>query len=182
VSIEIQETFIKDLKLVRSKIRADERGYFQRLHCADSLRLAGLPSNFPQSNISHNLERGILRGMHYQEAPYQEDKLVRCISGAILDVAIDLRKASPTFGRHFKIELNEADGVAIMIPKGFAHGYLTLTTGATVLYHVTTPYAPDSERGIRWNDKFFQISWPLHDPTTSTKDSNWPDFKDSSAL
>lgn len=174
--MKIGKTSLRDVVTLEWPVFRDERGSFQRLYCQDQLAAAGLPSSFPQSNLATNSAKGILRGMHFQRAPQQEDKLVRCIVGAILDVVIDIRPESPTFARHFKVELSADNARALFVPKGFAHGYLTLTEGAAVLYHVTAAYAPGAEGGLRWNDPAFGIDWPIGDPKLSAKDAAWPDF------
>jgi dTDP-4-dehydrorhamnose 3,5-epimerase len=170
------ETPLAGLVVVETPVFRDARGSFQRLQCNDAFAAAGLPAAFVQTNLSTNTQPNILRGMHYQKFPHQEDKLVRCVHGAILDVVIDIRRSSPTFGRHFAIELSAENARALLVPKGFAHGYLTLTADAAVLYHVTTPYTPGAEGGIRWNDPRFAIDWPVDAPLLSDKDAAWPDF------
>lgn len=174
--MKLSKTPLADLVLVEWPVHRDERGCFQRLHCREQLADAGLPCDFPQSNLATNTDKGILRGMHFQRAPHAEDKLVRCVTGLILDVVIDMRPVSPTFGQHYSVELSAANALALFVPKGFAHGYMTLTKGAAVLYHVTTPFVPGAEGGIRWNDPAFCIAWPTDRPVLSAKDSVWPDF------
>lgn len=174
--MKLLPTPLQDLVLVEIPVFRDGRGSFQRLQCSDAFAARGLPSAFVQTNLSTNRQRYILRGMHFQRTPHQEDKLVRCVQGAILDVVIDIRESSPTFARHFMVELTADDGLALLVPKGFAHGYLTLTEEAVVLYHVTHPYTPGAEDGIRWNDPRFGIDWPVREPLLSPKDANWPDF------
>lgn len=174
--MRILPTPLHDLVLVETPVFCDERGSFQRLQCNDTFAARGLPTQFVQTNLSTNRQRHILRGMHFQRTPHQEDKLVRCVHGAILDVGIDIRESSPTFGRHFMVELSADNALALLVPKGFAHGYLTLTEDAAVLYHVTHPYTPGAEGGIRWNDPRFAIDWPVQEPLLSPKDAHWPDF------
>lgn len=174
------DTPLRGLVLIESPVFRDERGTFQRLHCSDSLAAQGLPSRFVQTNIATNVRAGTLRGMHFQRTPHEEDKLVRCIGGAILDVVIDIRAGSRTFGEHFSVELSAERAHALLVPKGFAHGYLTLTDGAVVLYHVTAAYQPAAEGGIRWNDPAFGIRWPIVRPQLSAKDAAWPDYADRS--
>lgn len=179
--MKFNPTPLPNLIVVESPVFCDERGSFQRIQCNHEFTSAGLPNSFVQTNLSTNVHANTLRGMHYQKAPWQEDKLVRCIHGAVLDVVIDLRQESPTFAQHFKLELSADNALALLVPKGFAHGYLTLTTGAAVLYHVSTPYMPGAEGGVRWNDPRFGITWPVSAPILSTKDSAWPDFKETGA-
>lgn len=177
--MKFKDTPLKNLVVVESPVFRDERGGFQRIHCNQAFADAGLPDSFVQTNLSTNVHANTLRGMHYQKAPYQEDKLVRCIQGAVLDVVLDLRRDSATFGQHFGIELSAENALALLVPKGFAHSYLTLTANAAVLYHVTTPYTPGVEGGVRWNDPRFAIAWPVREPIISAKDAAWPDFTDS---
>ena len=177
--MKFNSTPIPGLVVVESAVFRDERGGFQRIQCSHEFAQAGLPEVFVQTNLSTNLHANTLRGMHYQKAPYQEDKLVRCIQGAVLDVVIDLRPGSATFARHFAIELSAENALALLVPKGFAHGYLTLTANAAVLYHVSTPYTPGVEGGVRWNDPRFGIDWPTTNPVLSAKDAAWPDYVDS---
>lgn len=171
------ETPLKGLLVVESPVFRDARGTFQRLQCHDAFAAAGLPASFVQTNLSTNVHANTLRGMHFQKAPHAEDKLVRCIGGSVLDVVIDLRRDAGTFGRHFAIELSAESARALFVPKGFAHGYLTLTAAAIVLYHVTTPYIPGAEGGVRWNDPRFAIDWPTQEPLLSAKDASWPDWR-----
>lgn len=174
--MRFESTPLAGLTVVHSPAFQDERGGFRRLQCAREFAAAGLADVFVQTNLSTNNRRHILRGLHYQQAPYQEDKLVRCVSGRILDVAVDVRPGSPTLGRHFAIELDEENGLALYLPKGFAHGYLTLSGQCTVLYHVSQFYTPGAERGLRWNDPRLGIRWPTSEPLLSAKDAAWPDF------
>ncbi len=174
--MKIQATGLPGLLVLETPVFRDSRGGFQRLHCEQTFADSGLPIQFVQTNLTTNSEANILRGLHYQRTPYREDKLIRCVHGAILDVVIDIRRSSLTFGRHFAIELTAGNGLALLVPKGFAHGYLTITAGATVLYQVSTPYTPSAENGIRWNDPFLGFSWPHPRPIVSDKDSAWPDF------
>lgn len=174
--MKFNTTPLPGLVVVESPVFRDERGGFQRIQCNHEFANAGLPGSFVQTNLSTNIQMHTLRGMHYQKSPHQEDKLVRCIQGAVLDAVIDLRPASPTFGQHFMIELSADNALALLVPKGFAHGYLTLTAGAAVLYHVSTPYMPGVEGGVRWNDPRFGIRWPVQHPVLSAKDAAWPDY------
>ena len=176
--MKFHETPLAGLVIVESPVFRDERGTFQRLQCNGAFASAGLPDAFTQTNLSTNLHAHTLRGMHFQKSPHAEDKLVRCIAGAVRDVVIDLRRDSETYGRHFAIELSAENARALLVPKGFAHGYLTLTAGAAVLYHVSTPYTPGAEGGVRWNDPRFAIEWPVREPLLSAKDANWPDWQD----
>lgn len=156
--------------------REDERGFFARGWCQREFVEHGLPDRFAQMNISHNRRRHTLRGFHYQLAPNQEDKLLRCVRGAIFDVVIDLRPDSPTFMRSFSVELSAANYRTVLVPKGCANAFLTLADNTEVIYLVSEFYAPAAERGVRWNDPAFAIDWPAVPAVISEKDASWPDF------
>lgn len=157
--------------------RSDERGFFARAFDREEFRAHGLDPDVVQCNISFNLRRGILRGMHYQLPPKAEAKLVRCVAGAIYDVIVDLRPGSPTHARWFGVELDARDRRALYVPKGFAHGYETLSDEAEVHYQVSEFYTPEQERGVRWNDPAFGIAWPIGEPILSAKDAAYPDYR-----
>lgn len=156
----------------------DERGFFARAWCEDEFRDYGLVPHLSQCSISRNARAGTLRGMHFQTAPHEEAKLVRCVSGAIFDVVLDLRADSPTYLRWAGVGLDAEDGAALYIPKGCAHGFQTLVDGADVLYMISDPYAPESASGVRFDDPAFGIEWPESGARTiSERDRAWPDFE-----
>lgn len=169
-------TQLHDAVLIEPEKRADARGFFARTFCAQEFAAHGLETQFPQQNMSGSKERGTLRGMHWQRAPHGEVKLVRCTRGAICDIIIDLRPDSPTFKRWQAFELTQDNHCALYVPKGFAHGFQTLTMDVEVSYLVSTPFAPQAEAGLRWDDPAFAISWPLAASVLSDKDRQWPDF------
>jgi dTDP-4-dehydrorhamnose 3,5-epimerase len=154
----------------------DERGFFARHYCEREFSTHGLMSKVAQVSTSFNRFRGTLRGLHYQVAPRSETKLVRCIRGAVHDVILDLRKSSPTFGQSYGEELNERNGRLMYVPKGFAHGFLTLENDSELVYTMDEFYAPEYERGIRWNDNRFAIDWPVEPTFVSPKDRSHRDF------
>lgn len=154
----------------------DERGYFARTFCRDEFAAHGLNPQLMQCNVSFNLKKGTLRGMHYQARPHEEAKLVRCTRGAIFDVIIDIRADSPTFRKWFAIELSATNGRMLYIPEGFAHGFQTLEDGSEVFYQMSEKYFPESARGIRWNDPAIGIHWLLVDPVISQRDAGFSDF------
>jgi len=162
--------------VVESEPRLDERGYFARTWCRREFESAGLESAFVQCSSSHSLRYGTLRGMHWQASPHEEVKLVRCTNGAIWDAIIDLRPSSPTYTKHFAVELTAESGRSLYVPAGFAHGFVTLKDGSDVLYQMSSYYEPSSARGVRWNDPAFAIPWPVIDPTLHPRDANYPDF------
>ncbi len=170
------ETPLEGVYVVELEPLGDDRGYFARAWCKREFDERGLPGEFVQINMSGSAEAGTIRGFHYQLAPNEEDKFVRCVRGSAFDVAIDLRPESPTFKQWFGVELSTANQKALLVPGGFAHGYQTLEPNTELLYQVSAFYAPDAERGLRWNDPTFGVNWPLADPTLSDKDAAWPDF------
>jgi dTDP-4-dehydrorhamnose 3,5-epimerase len=163
--------------LVELERREDDRGFFARAFCRREFEEHGLNHNLVQCNLSFNHKRATLRGMHYQLAPYQEVKLVRCFRGAIYDVIVDLRPSSPTFKQWLGVRLDEDNRAMLYVPEGFAHGYITLADSCEVFYQVSEFYHPESERGVRWNDPAFQIEWPLEPLIVSDKDRSYPDFR-----
>jgi dTDP-4-dehydrorhamnose 3,5-epimerase len=152
----------------------DERGFFARSFSAEEFAARGLPAEMPQSSVSHNARKGTLRGLHFQAPPHGEDKLVRCTWGAIFDVIVDLRNDSPTRRRWFGTELTAENHRAVFVPKGFAHGFITLRDDTEVLYMISAPYAPGSERGVRWNDPALAIQWPIEPVVISARDAAHP--------
>ena len=156
--------------------RQDERGFFGRLFCNQEFANAGLEHSFVQVNDSLNVRRGTLRGLHYQLPPAAEVKLVRCIRGSIFDVVADLRPDSPTYGRWFGAELNNDNRRMMYVPRGCAHGFLTLTDDAEALYFASAAYAPAQERGLRFDDAWLDIKWPADPVELSVKDQSWPAF------
>lgn len=156
--------------------RADARGWFARAFCEREFAAHGLASSFVQVNASSNAARHTLRGLHYQLAPAAETKLIRCVRGALWDVALDLRAGSPTLGRWFGAELTAENGRMMYVPKGFAHGFLTLEPETELVYLVDAFYVPERERGVRWNDPRFAIAWPHPPAVLSERDAAFPDF------
>jgi len=164
--------------LIHLELMRDSRGFFARTFCADEFAARGLETNFPQHSISFSSRKGTLRGMHYQREPYSEVKLVRCVRGAIWDVIIDIRPNSPTFRRWHGTELSHVNGHQLYIPKGFAHGFQTLSDDVEVNYLISERYKPDAASGIRYNDRAFDIDWPLPVTEISENDLYWVDFTD----
>lgn len=167
---------LKGAFIIELEKRGDDRGFFARAFCENEFAAKGLSSHFVQVNNSLSVPKGTLRGMHYQLAPKGETKLVRCIRGALYDVILDIRKDSPTFGQSHGIELSADNRRMLYVPKGFAHGFLTLLDNTEAFYFVDEFYSPPHERGIRWNDPKFNIKWPMHPAVLSDKDRNQRDF------
>lgn len=155
---------------------ADDRGYFARLWCRKEFQGLALSIDIDQCSVSFNRKKGTLRGMHYQAAPHEEVKLVRCTRGAIHDVILDLRADSPTYCRWFAAELTADNGKMIYAPAGFAHGFQALADQSEVFYQISKAYRPEMARGVRWNDPAFQIEWPIPNPILSARDRGIPDF------
>jgi dTDP-4-dehydrorhamnose 3,5-epimerase len=160
--------------LIHLDPRADARGMFARAFFAQEFAGQGLETTFVQANISNNIRAGTVRGLHFQRAPHSEVKLVRCVKGKIYDVIVDMREESPTYLRWFGTELADDNGLMVYVPKGFAHGYQTLSDGASVYYMVSTFYAPRAEGGLRHDDPKLAIVWPRTVSDVSDKDAQWP--------
>jgi dTDP-4-dehydrorhamnose 3,5-epimerase len=167
----LQGAFVIDLEPHR-----DERGFFARTFCADEFAKREIDSRVVQCNLSYNLEAGTLRGMHFQQAPANEAKLVRCVRGVIYDVVVDLRPQSATYRRHFVVELSRENRRALFVPKLFAHGFQTLTDHAEVEYQMSEFHTPDAAGGFRYDDAAFAIRWPLPLSIISPQDLAWPPF------
>jgi dTDP-4-dehydrorhamnose 3,5-epimerase len=163
--------------LVELEPHADDRGAFARTFCVEEFAQAGLPTSFPQCNLSINDRAGTLRGMHFNAAPFGESKLVRCVRGAILDVVVDLRPASPTRFEHIAVELSADNRIALFVPADFAHGFVTLTDATDVYYHMGSSYIPGAARGFRWNDPAFGIEWPVEPTVISAADAAYEDVE-----
>lgn len=168
------ETSLPGVIIVDIEPRRDERGFFARQWCADEFANAGLDCRVAQINSTRSLRAGTLRGMHYQTVPHAEVKLVRCTSGAIFDVAVDLRADSPTYCQWFGTELSEESGRMLYIPEGCGHGYLTLVPHSDVVYFASVPYAPGNARGVRHDDPALGIAWPQPITVLSQQDRSWP--------
>lgn len=176
--MEIVPTDIPDVLLITPKKFGDHRGFFSETYNRNRLEDVGVDVEFVQDNHSLSVERGVLRGLHYQIAPKAQDKLVRVVRGSIIDIAVDIRRGSPTFGKTVSAVLSDENWTQIYIPKGFAHGFLTLTSNVEVIYKVTDYYSPEHERGIIWNDAELGIDWPI-DPSEvilSERDKKHPHF------
>jgi dTDP-4-dehydrorhamnose 3,5-epimerase len=174
--VHFSATELPGVHVVDLERREDDRGYFARTFCEDEFRAHGLEPRVTQASVSHNRRRGTLRGMHYQASPHEEAKLVRCTRGAIFDVALDLRRDSPSFRRWYAVELSADNGRALYVPPGVAHGFQTLDDDTDVLYQMSEPHHPDAARGVRFDDPQFAIPWPLERPIVNERDRAYPDF------
>ena len=170
--MEVKERKLKGVFEISLNPMGDERGFFMRTFDDTKFKEKGIDRKWVQENHSRSERKGIIRGLHFQFNPFSETKLVRCIKGSVLDVFVDLRKYSDTFGKWDAIELSEENKKMIFIPRGFAHGFCTLTEISEVLYKVDNYYNSETESGIMWNDHDINIEWPVHDPQLSNKDKN----------
>ena len=160
--------------LIAVERAADERGFFARTHCQREFAARGITCDFRQSSISYSRQRGTLRGMHYQARPHEEAKLVRCTGGAVFDAIVDLRPDSPTYRRWHGAELSAANRCALFIPHGCAHGFLSLTDDAEILYMISADYVAEAARGLRWDDPAIGIAWPFVPTIISARDAAYP--------
>ncbi|MBW3535208.1 MAG: dTDP-4-dehydrorhamnose 3,5-epimerase [Gemmatimonadetes bacterium] len=173
-----QELDLPGLVLVEETRHGDDRGFFAETYRRSAFAEAGITEAFVQDNHARS-SRGVLRGLHYQLPPRAQGKLVRVVRGEVFDVAVDLRRDSPTYGRWAGVGLSGDDGRALWVPPGFAHGYAVLSEQADLLYKVTAEYAPDLERGVRWDDPDVGVAWPLAEPLLSRKDLELPPLADA---
>lgn len=178
--MKITPLAIPDILLIEPVRHGDARGFFSETYSRNALAEAGFDGDFVQDNHSLSGRRGVVRGLHFQTPPYAQDKLLRVTRGAMLDVAVDIRRGSPTFGRHVAIELSADNWRQLLVPKGFAHGFQTLTEDCEVLYKVSAYYAPAAERGLLWNDPALGIDWPLTGEAAflNARDGGWPTLAD----
>ena len=171
------ETNLKDAYVVEAGPQHDNRGFFGRTWCQKEFEDQGLNPRLVQCNISFNHKQATWRGMHYQAAPHEEAKLVRCTMGAICDVIVDLRVDSPTFRQHVTVKLSAENRKLLYVPENFAHGFLTLEDNTEVFYQMSEFYSQESARGFRWNDPFFDIRLPFEVAVISERDRHYPDFR-----
>src|SRR4051812_12790255 len=181
--MQVIETAMPEVKVLVPKQLKDHRGFFSEVYSRKALADAGITTDFVQDNHSLSVEKGVLRGLHYQVAPMAQDKLIRVVRGSILDVAVDIRRSSPTFGKHVTALISADNWRQVLVPVGFAHGFVTLEPNTEVLYKVSAYYSPAHERGIKWNDPALGIDWGVtegqailsgrdqsHPPLASAKD------------
>ena len=177
-SVQVVPTEIADVKLIVPKIHRDHRGFFSETYNKAGLAALGANLEFVQDNHSLSVERGVIRGLHFQIPPFAQDKLVRVIRGSVFDVAVDIRRGSPTYGKHVARVISAADWNQFLVPIGFAHGFCTLEANTEVIYKVTNYYSPEHDRGVLWNDPTLGIAWPLaeNEAILSEKDRALPRF------
>ncbi len=174
--MHFSRTPLNGVWLVEQTRHEDARGFFARTFSPDMFIASGLSFNPQQHSMSHNKLAGTLRGMHLQKPPQSEQKFVRCTRGAVFDVALDLRETSPTYKQWYGTELTAENGHSLFIPRGCAHGFITLEDNCDMLYLIDTPYAADLASGVRWDDAAFGIAWPRQPVVVSDRDNAWPDY------
>ncbi|WP_088834213.1 dTDP-4-dehydrorhamnose 3,5-epimerase [Paenibacillus tyrfis] len=177
--MNIIPTKLKGVVIVEPAVFGDNRGFFMESYNSEKFKKLGIDYDFAQDNHSLSVETGVLRGLHYQLNPKAQTKLVRVAAGAIYDVAVDIRKGSPTFGQWVGVILSAGNKRQLLVPKGFAHGFCTLVPNTEVLYKVDEFYSPEHDRGIVWNDPALGIDWPTANPILSDKDGKHPVLKDA---
>lgn len=177
--MKIIQTTIKDVLIIEPDVFGDQRGWFSESYNKQKLRELGVDIDFVQDNHSYSKEKGTLRGLHFQNSPKAQSKLIRCTKGTVLDVAVDLRKKSPTYKQWVAVELSVENKRQLLIPKGFAHGFLTLTEDVEFQYKVDEYYSKEHDRSIRFDDPEIGIEWQINNPILSDKDKNAPLLKDS---
>jgi dTDP-4-dehydrorhamnose 3,5-epimerase len=182
--MQFEDTSIPGVRIVTPIKHGDSRGFFSEVYNKAACERAGLRLEFVQDNHSFSAAVGTLRGLHFQTPPFAQDKLIRVARGRILDVAVDIRRSSPTFGKFVATELSAENWRQLLIPVGFAHGFVTLEPDTEVLYKTTAPYSPANDRGIAWNDPDIGVPWPLpaDGPALSDKDKRWPRLKEAEEL
>lgn len=176
--MKLVETKIKDVFIIEPDVFGDHRGFFMESYNKNKFEALGLQFDLIQDNHSLSTQVGVIRGLHFQNHPKAQTKIVRVLTGAIYDVVVDLRKGSPTFGEWVGVELSEANKLQLVVPKGFAHGFCTLEPNTQVLYKVDEYYSQEHDSGILWNDPDLGIDWPTTEPILSDKDRKQPSFKD----
>lgn len=179
--MEVVETPLQGLLLIKPRIFTDTRGYFFESYNINDFHKVGITVPFVQDNQSLS-NKGALRGLHFQNPPHAQDKLVRVIKGSVLDVVVDIRKNSPTYGRHYKVELSGDNNLALFVPKGFAHGFVCLEDNTLFYYKCSDVYNPGAESGLLWNDPVLGIDWGIENPVVSDKDLKYTDFNSFSTL
>jgi dTDP-4-dehydrorhamnose 3,5-epimerase len=178
--VDVETTAIPEIKIVRPKRHGDDRGFFSEWYNRQALAERGIAAAFIQDNLALSVQQGTVRGLHFQAPPFAQNKLVGCVRGAVLDIAVDIRRGSPSFGKHVAVELSAANGWQLYIPAGFAHGYCTLAENSVLLYKVDAGYSPQHDTGVLWQDPDIGIAWPVTAQSAhlSKKDTTLPRLKD----
>ncbi|PIN95042.1 dTDP-4-dehydrorhamnose 3,5-epimerase [Candidatus Pacearchaeota archaeon CG10_big_fil_rev_8_21_14_0_10_30_48] len=177
MTFEFEKTAVEGVILIKPKVFGDERGFFLETYKKDDFEKEGIIGDFVQDNHSKS-KGGVIRGLHFQKGKYAQAKLVRCIKGKLFDVAVDIRKESPTYGKYFAVTLSEENKHCLYIPRGCAHGFATLSDEVEMEYKNDNLYSFENEGGLIWNDPEINIPWPIKNPILSEKDKNWPKLKE----
>jgi dTDP-4-dehydrorhamnose 3,5-epimerase len=172
--VKLRRTSLEGAWILELELQEDERGFFARTYCERIFADHGLNTHWQQCNLTRTARRGTLRGLHYQAEPKPEIKMIRCSAGVVLDVIVDVRAGSPTFGRWEAFELTAKNHLQLYVPAGFAHGFQCLEDGSELFYQMSEFYYPELARGVRWNDPTLKIIWPIPDPVLSDRDRNLP--------
>jgi len=169
---------IPQVILIKPKVFSDERGFFMETYKYSDFAEIGINEQFIQSNHSKSVSKGVVRGLHFQKKPFEQAKLIRTVTGSIFDIAVDIRKNSPTYGKYVFTVLSAENKEILYIPAGFAHGFCTLEEGTEIVYECSKAYSPEHDRGIIWNDRDINIEWPVEKPILSGKDQHWTTLKE----
>lgn len=182
--VEVEPTALPDVKIVKTRAFDDPRGYFTEIYNRKAFEAAGIALDFVQDNVSLSKPAGTVRGLHFQSDPFAQAKLIRAVRGRILDVAVDIRRSSPTFGRHVAVELSEENRLQLLVPVGFAHGFCTLEPDTEIHYKVTAHYSGAHDHGLAWDDPALAIEWPVSasDAVLSDKDRRQPTLSELPAF
>ena len=171
--MQVEELAIPGVRVLTPDKHGDRRGFFSEVYSRRTLAQLGIDTDFVQENHSRSSSRGTVRGLHFQIPPHAQDKLVRVVKGAVFDVAVDLRRSSPTYGRHVSVVLSAEAWNQVLVPAGFAHGFMTLEPDSEVIYKTSDYYAPDHDRGLRWNDPLLAVPWPIAENEAILSDRDW---------
>lgn len=179
MSFDFERLEIPELILISPKVFGDERGFFMEVYKWEEFSRFGINTRFVQDNHSKSVSKGVVRGLHFQKNPLAQAKLVRVVSGSVFDVAVDLRKRSPNYGKWAAATLSAENKKMMYVPEGFAHGFCTLEENTEVMYKTSEEFSLEHDRGVVWNDKDIDIQWPVDNPILSKKDQNWPCLKEA---
>lgn len=179
MSFEFKRLEIPEVVLIKPKLRSDERGFFLEVYKQSDFVKFGITDEFVQENHSKSFAKGVIRGLHFQKKPFEQAKLIRVISGSVLDVAVDIRRGSSTFGKWASALLSTKNQSILYIPVGFAHGFCTLEENTEVIYGCSKEYSPEHDRGVIWSDRTINIDWPVGEPILSDRDKKWPSLEEA---
>jgi len=179
MSFEFKRLEIPEVVLIKPRLLSDERGFFMETYKQTDFAKFGITDKFVQDNHSKSFARGVIRGLHFQKKPFEQAKLIRAISGSVLDVAVDIRRGSSTFGGWVSAMLSTKNQAMLYIPSGFAHGFCTLEENSEIIYSCSNEYSPAHDRGIIWSDRTIDVHWPVAEPVLSERDKKWPSLEEA---